>query len=1485
MVAPIIADLSIGVSTPRIHLGALQVNLGCRYGLKKDFRFGAVTFWRRLWEPELKAPLLLLSWLELGQLEGETRLNLLDELAAMQQQFGVFQQVLAQLLTRNNPGDPLINLLNPTPPQPPAPPQNPEPVQHAPTVSESQGQSHIAPAQQPRHDDVTRRLDSLERLLVEQRGAPPPHPAVDFVPHPLNTNILLEPYTAGFRIPQLETYDGTKDPDDHLHAFYSCMQSQNTSDALMCKIFPSTLRGNARTWYYSLPPRSINSYAELASAFATKFSSRRFNDAVLEVNSFDQAVGITAVISGLGHERFRDSLLKHPASTFSEVNDRSLKFITAEEYALSQNLTPTKSQHPDWRDENPNRKRMKTTQNRGPMSTLRFGRPNSAPPQQPAGKPPVNWTPFNLPRSQIFMQIKNKMDLRRPGPMRTAAATRDHTRYCDFHQDHGHTTEQCNSLRSELESLAQKGMLNEYIQRVEQPRFVREQGSQHQAIRNPPNRQGVGYQQAPPPLPPPARVIHMIMGGLEVGGLSSKQRKLYVRERVLVDTGSAPDIMYFHCFESLGLDPALLQRYDGPIYGFNNQPVPIEGVLTMNVAFGSGRSYVTPSVSCGFPISSMHEVPNSYGNSNAARQPGGGLTLLYHLEDETRAAPVEDVEEVQIDDRDLRRKTQIGTKLNPKERAELIAFLRANKDVFAWTSTDMPGIPTSVFQHKLSTNPLKKPVAQKRRLFGGGEVTANGKWRMCIDYTNLNDACPKDCYPMPNIDKLVEAASGNERLSLLDAYLGYHQVPMAPEDEEKTSFYAGDEIYCYVMMPFGLKNAGATYQKMVTIVFRAQTGRNLEVYVDDIVVKSLKADDYLTDLEETFNNLRQNRMKLNPAKCIFGVESGKFLGFMVSQRGIEVNPEKIRAIVEMEPPKSVKDIQRLTGRVAALHRFISKSADKCLPFFKIMRSVAQKDESDEAISSVLVREETKQQKPIYYISSVLHGAELRYPIAEKAALAIITSAIKLRLYFQSHPIIILTDQPLRQILQKPECSGRLIKWAVELGEFEITFQQRSAIRAQALADFIVECTPGNSIPTPEPNDWTLYVDGASSSKGSGAGALLIGPDGYRSEHALKFNFDATNNMAEYEALLLGLQLALELKLSAIQVYSDSQLVVNQINSICEVFDPVMVKYVALVAKLKCKFQKFCLSKIPRTKNEQADSLSKFTSDSSSHSRSVFVEVLDEPSFVKPRVMEISTDPGTPSWTDPILSFLRDGTVPEDRQEAMKLRRKASRYTLVDGILYKRSFSLPLLRCLNPYEAEYALREVHEGVCGSHVGTRTLAHKVLRQGYYWPNMYKDATHFVQRCSKCQFFAHLTHQPAEELTTLVAPWPFAQWGLDLLGPFVKGVGGVTHLIVGVDYFTKWVEARPLSNLTSKKVEDIVFNSIICRYGIPNQIVADNGPQFNCTSFRDFCSSYGIKLQFTSIYHPESNGMVESVNKCILEVNYYTVYPRSEPCVNSS
>ena len=160
---------------------------------------------------------------------------------------------------------------------------------------------------------------------------------------------------------------------------------------------------------------------------------------------------------------------------------------------------------------------------------------------------------------------------------------------------------------------------------------------------------------------------------------------------------------------------------------------------------------------------------------------------------------------------------------------------------------------------------------------------------------------------------------------------------MDKDDQEKTSFITSKGLFCYRVMPFRLKNIGATYQWLINKMFHNQIGRNLEVYIEDMLVKTKDEDRHLDDLEETFRTLRQYRVKLNPSKCVFGVSSGKFLGFMVSQRGIEANPDKIKAILESTPPRTVKEVQSLTGRVAALNRFVSQATDKCLPFFKTLR--------------------------------------------------------------------------------------------------------------------------------------------------------------------------------------------------------------------------------------------------------------------------------------------------------------------------------------------------------------------------------------------------------------------------------------------------------------------------------------------------------------------------------------------------------------------
>ncbi|GKV30684.1 hypothetical protein SLEP1_g39469 [Rubroshorea leprosula] len=433
---------------------------------------------------------------------------------------------------------------------------------------------------------------------------------------------------------------------------------------------------------------------------------------------------------------------------------------------------------------------------------------------------------------------------------------------------------------------------------------------------------------------------------------------------------------------------------------------------------------------------------------------------------EQKAEPVEPVKKVPLNSDELEKTMKIGTKLTLEERTELLEFLKGNRDVFAWTIDEMPGIPTEFAIHKLSTDPTKKPVVQKRRLVGLEKQVAideeisqllqacfirrveyskwvsnpmlvkkpNGKWRMCIDFTNLNEACPKDPHPLPNVQLWLD-------------------------DQEKMAFYAGDAIYCYVMMPFGLKNAGTTYQKLVQVIFKLQIGRNIEVYVDDMIITSLR---------------------------------GKFLGYVVSKKGIEVNLEKVEAMQQMESPKTIKDVKR------------------------------------------------------------------------------------------------------QQVV-------------------------------------------------------------------------------------------------------------------------------------------------------------------------------------------------------------------LPLYTDSLL----------DPSDARLIRHKAAHFTLIKDQLYKRVASTPLLCCLTPYEAKYAVREVHEGVCGTHIGGKTLARKILRHGYYWPTMVEDAQNYVKKCPTCQFNTDDIHMPEAIVSCITMA--FRPMGSRSAQSFYKGQG---------------------------------------RFGIPMRIIADNGPQFQAVALKSFCDDYNIELTLIYIFHSQTD-----------------------------
>ncbi|KAL5548489.1 hypothetical protein UlMin_003720 [Ulmus minor] len=659
---------------------------------------------------------------------------------------------------------------------------------------------------------------------------------------------------------------------------------------------------------------------------------------------------------------------------------------------------------------------------------------------------------------------------------------------------------------------------------------------------------------------------------------------------------------------------------------------------------------------------------------------------------------------------------------------------------------------------------------------------ANGNWRVCVDFTDLNKACPKDSFPLPRIDQLVDATAGHELLSFMDAYSSYNQIRIHQPDQEHTAFLTDQGLYCYKVMPFGLKNTGATYQRLVNKMFKQQIGKTMEVYVDDMLVKSLKADEHINNLRESFEVLREYKMKLNPEKCAFGVTSGKFQGFMVNHRLIEANPVKIQALLDMESPRKVKEVQSLTGLVVALNRFISRATDKCQPFFRALRkgkdfswtaeceqsfqelktylgqppflSKPQEGESlilylavsKGTVSSALVREEEGVQWPIYYTSKSLLDAETRYPEVEKLALALMIAARKLRPYFQAHTIIVPTKFPLKQILQKPDTSGHLAKWSIELGEFDILFKPRTAIKGQALAEFTYQPTSLESakelILSPS-SLWHLYVNGSSTDNCSRAGVILVSPEGVRLSCALRFRFKATNNQAEYEALLAGLRLAKEVSAHHLLIYSDSQLIVNQVNSEYQAKGEKMASYLEKAKELIGQFDTVTITQIPRNENTNTDALAHLvTGLEDSLLKTVPLEILDEPSIDKRQQVDAISN--KPTWMDPIMAYLHDGTLPQDKFEARRLRYRSTRYYLDKDKLRKRSFSSTSLTCLNEDQAKYMLQEVHEGVCGNHSSGQALAHKVLRQGYYWPTIQADSLAFVQKCDKCQHFSSTTRR---------------------------------------------------------------------------------------------------------------------------------------------
>ena len=365
--------------------------------------------------------------------------------------------------------------------------------------------------------------------------------------------------------------------------------------------------------------------------------------------------------------------------------------------------------------------------------------------------------------------------------------------------------------------------------------------------------------------------------------------------------------------------------------------------------------------------------------------------------------------------------------------------------------------------------------------------------------------------------------------------------------------------------------------------------------------------------------------------------------------------------------------------------------------------------SEIAVSAALFKEcEDAKLRPVFFVSKSLTDTETRYTHLEQAALALRTAAQKLHPYFQAHPVVVLTDLLLRGTIHKPDLSGRMARWAMELSEYRIQYKPRLSKKGQVLADFLVELPQHNTRPNNK-GWWTLCVDGASRQSGTGIGLQLTSPIGERIEQAVRLVFDAFNNESEYEALITGVELALAVGADNLLIRSDSQLVVGQVNAEFESREPRMTKYASLAKQKLSTLSTWRLEHVPRDHNETADALAAVAA-SLPVRETIYLPIYYKPdsSILHTQVSQIQEAP--PSWMDPIRIYIATGELPDDRNIAHKIQIQSARFSIVDGQLYKRSLGRPYLKCLTPEQGQYVLAELHEGVCGNHPGGRTLAHR-------------------------------------------------------------------------------------------------------------------------------------------------------------------------------
>ncbi|KAM1283668.1 hypothetical protein ACFX13_027331 [Malus domestica] len=703
--------------------------------------------------------------------------------------------------------------------------------------------------------------------------------------------------------------------------------------------------------------------------------------------------------------------------------------------------------------------------------------------------------------------------------------------------------------------------------------------------------------------------------------------------------------------------------------------------------------------------------------------------------------------------------------------------------------------------------------------------------RCCVDYRNINSTTPKDEYHMPMADLSIDAVAKHKVLSFMDGNAGYNQIKMAQEDIHKTAFRCPGHVgaYEYLVMPFRLKNAGATYKRAMNAIFHDLIGHNMEVYIDDIVVKSKTEEQHLIDLRQVLTRMRIHKLKMNPKKCAFGVRAGNFLGFLVHQRG-KIQPLtlllrlKDKENFEWGPPYQ-EAFDSIKIYLTSPPVLVPPQRGKPL---KLYISASKK-----SIESLLAQNnEGGKEQAVYYLSRILTEVETRYSLVERLCLALYFTANKLRHYMlPCHVHIIAKTDVIKYMLSKPMLTGRIGKWILALSEFSFQYVPQKAVKGQAIADFLAKYQESRDEVLNIPrtlevtNVWIPPSQGVSGKEEwiqqeiKRVASLWITP--------WKLYFDGATE---------------------VEVFGDSELVINQLNGEFKCRHITMAGYYLAATQLLSYWDsEISVGHVPRGTNPAANEMAQLASGVPIQERKYGVDIEVQrrnlPSTLEMGfsldIMVLETE--VEDWRSLIIRHLKDPSSPTSKKD----RQQATKYVLWTKDLLRKTPDGLLLKSLGQEESMRVMAEVHEGICEAHQAGTKMRWLLRRYGYFWPDMEKDCKSYARGCEECQRHGSLQHiYPASSK-------------------------GHTFIIVATDYFTKWVEASAVRSITSATVKTFIETKILYRFGVPETIVTDRGPSFISKEVEEFASKYKIKMIQSSPYYPQSNGQVESSNKILVNI----------------